>query len=203
MGMKKTLLLETLMIIIVGTLYYILEPLSVSNVKGYNNLSLVYLGIPLSFMELPMKILYAISLNSIYPFSKDVFLLVAWIAGSFIIGILSREGPGSGAKLGALAPFYAIILLYILNWLFRYSGTVPSLMNYFTNLVTVAVISSISGYFGGYILRPKQQIFVDPTKFGTDLPIACPHCGFKMYSNAFFCSVCGTQLVEELPPELK
>jgi len=132
--------------------------------------------------------------------NKENVLLI-WVLTGFIIGLISRK-----PSMGFATSFYASVLVVIMYYILLYVNnlavlpiTIYGQFIFITSilfpLIENGIITSIGGYIGGIITKPRKTIVAHLTEEMINIfPIKCPHCGFEMASNALYCPNCGGEI---------
>lgn len=138
-----------------------------------------------------------------FPFANEYLRLLLWFILSFIVGMI-RGGHGvESARVAIFAPFGSYFLIELLGWLGNINIDQFNIYTYWPKIFTLMLITGLGGGLGCIIIPRKNHIVEKKKeKIKSILPIVCPNCGYKIYSNALICPICNYKLREDVEIKL-
>jgi len=146
-----------------------------------------------------ISIVHVFFLHTKHPY----ITLLLW----FLIGLLlSIIAARRMFTLGLYISFVTFLLIYIpllINGIIPLPHTLYGeyvlISTYIFPLLVNGIVCGLGCYIGGLIRKPKEEILSPDIekKLLSSIPIKCPKCGYKVYSNPLYCSNCGEKIKQK------
>ena len=141
----------------------------------------------------------------IFPLEPVYIHSLFWIVIGIVLGLIKHEHVVEGIRIAALVPFSAYFILNVILWLSQTMTTYYEINNFWPRLLALMFFTGIGGAIGSAIYPKKQKMISKQQRedYKPTLPIECPKCKSKIYSNAAICPYCGYIIRPEILKEIE